>query len=132
MTTGRSDSYVFENGRFLPLPEPNPTETDWSMPLEEQGYTASARVWGEYPHIYIKIYEARSNGSTQFPFAALLKLASFPHHVFARDLNDLVQLLRLIQPLVIQPSQPAEDEADALYGTQGADEQPTDEVSSEK
>ena len=96
------------------------------MSLEEQGYTASDGVWGEYPHIYIKIYEARSNESTQFPFAALLKLAAFPHHVFARDLNDLVQLLRLVQPLVNQPSQSAEDDADALYGTQGADEQPDD------
>ncbi|MCW3096573.1 MAG: hypothetical protein JWL77_2191 [Chthonomonadaceae bacterium] len=124
MITSRFDTYVFEKGQFVPLPEPDKDQIQWSVSLEAQGYIPSERVWGEYPNTYIKVYEAGSDASASFQFAAVLKLVSFPHHVFARDLNDLIQLLNLVQPLLNQPGRPAEDTAEALYGTQGADEQP--------
>lgn len=124
MMISRVDTYVFEKGQFLPLPAPDQDQMEWSASLEAQGYTPAERIWGDYPNTYLKIYEARSDASAAFQFAAVLKLVSFPHHVFARDLNELIQLLHLVQPLLHQRSRPAEDQTDALYGTQGADEQP--------
>jgi|GEM_PF-5053509 len=127
MTTGKSDTYVFEKGQFLPLQEPDTDQMQWGIALEEQGYDASERVWGHYPDAYLKVFEARAGASVHYQFAAVLKFVTYTHHVFLRDLNDLIQCVRLLQPLLSRSTRPADDRADALYGTQGADEQPADQ-----
>jgi hypothetical protein len=126
MMTGKFDTYLFEKGQFVPLQEPDTDQMQWGVSLEEQGYDASERVWGAYPNAYLRVYEARSDAAVPYQFAAVLKLVTYTHHVFLRDLNDLIQCLHLVQPLLNQSNGPADDRADALYGTQGADEQPAD------
>lgn len=126
MTTGRFGAYVFENEQFIPFTEPDKEEMQWGVSLEEQGYVPSERVWGAYPDTYIRVYEAGSQAAAAFQFAAVLKLVSLPHHVFVRDLNGLIHLLRLVQPLVSQTGKVSEDQGEALFGSQGADEQPDD------
>ena len=117
------DTYVFEKGQFAPFHETIKDKLQWSAYLEAQGFAEPEQVWGHYPDMYIKVYEARPNASTAFKFAAVLNLVCLPHHVFIRDLNDLVLLLNRLLPLFKQHSRPDEDAGEALLGSQGADEQ---------
>lgn len=125
MATEGFDTYVFENGQFVPHQDTIKDKMQWSSFLEQQGYARTEQVWGQYPDVYLKVYEARSDAPADYKFTAVLNLVCFPHYVFVRDLNGLIQLLNLVLPLFGQHSRPAEDAGDALFGSQGADEQPS-------
>lgn len=124
MATEPFDAYVFESGQFVPYHEVVKDTMEWSGYLEQQGYEAQEQAWGNYPDAYLKVYEARPGAVAAFKFVAILNVVRFPHHVFIRDLNGLVQLVTLLQPLFQRHSRPDADTGDALVGSQGADEQP--------
>lgn len=117
------DTYVFENGQFVPLDDMARDQMQWIDYLTQQGYGEQEQVWGQYPDVYVKVYEAHRGAAAAFKYVAILNLVCFPHHVFIRDLNSLIQMLHLLLPLFQQHSRPEEDTGDALFGSQGADEQ---------
>jgi hypothetical protein len=123
MATEDFDSYVFEHGQFVAYKEPVRDALEWSVYLDEQGYADQEQVWGQYPDVYVKVYEARPDAVATFRFVAVLNVVCFPHHVFIRDLNGLVQLITLLQPLFKLHGRPDEASGEALFGSQGADEQ---------
>jgi hypothetical protein len=123
MDTEIVHTYTFENGRFTPYPEAVTDSLQWSDFLAQRGYTDQEQVWGDYPDAYIKVYEAAPRAQTEFQFVAILNLVALPHHVFLRDLNSLVQLLTLLMPLFKHHSRPDADTGEALFGSQGAQEE---------
>ena len=122
MATDSFDTYVFENGQFTPFQDAVKDQMQYLDYLEQQGYARQEQVWGQYPDAYIKVYEAKRDAPAPFKYTAILNLVCFPHHVFVRDLNGLIQLLHLVMPLFQGCSRPEEDTGDALFGSQGADE----------
>ncbi len=114
-------TYLFEGGVFLPYDGESGDELSWAESLLQRGYIGNERVWGQYPDVYVKVYEAPSKSSVEFPFIAVLNLVSSPHHILLRDLNGLVQLLHAVMPLFEKHSRPDAEVGDALSGTQGAD-----------
>ena len=117
------DTYIFEDGQFAPHQDAVKDQMQWMDYLQQQGYAEQEQVWGQYPDAYVKVYEARSEAPAEFKYVAILSLVHFPHHVFIRDLNGLLDMLHKLLPLFAQHSRPKEDTGDALFGSQGADEQ---------
>ncbi len=116
------DTYVFENGQFAPFAEAVRDQLEWSDYMAQQGYADQEQVWGQYPDVYVKVYEAKPGAAAAFQYAAVVNLVRFPHHVFIRDINGLIQLLHQLLPLFALHSRPDQDTGDALFGSQGADE----------
>ncbi len=123
MAVENFDTYVFENGLFAPFAQAAQDMLQWTDHLAQQGYASQEQVWGQYPDVYIKVYEAKPGSATAFQYAAILNLVRFPHHVYIRDINGLLQLLHQLLPLFALHSRPEQDTGEALFGTQGADEQ---------
>ena len=117
------DTYVFEKGQFSPHEDTVKDQLQWIDFLQQQGYAEQEQVWGQFPDAYVKVYEAGRDAPARYKYVAILSLVHFPQHVFIRDLNDLIELLHKLLPLFAQHSRPEEDTGDALFGTQGADEQ---------
>ncbi|HZO88393.1 MAG TPA: hypothetical protein VFB38_08635 [Chthonomonadaceae bacterium] len=122
------NAYRFENGQFVPHNEPNTNGLQWAAFLAQQGYAEPEQVWGPYPDVYIKVYEARPDAQARFQFVAICNLVTVPHRVFIRDINGLIQLLNLLMPLFAQYSRPEEQVGEALFGSQGAQEESPEDM----
>jgi hypothetical protein len=122
MTISGFDTYVFDNGQLVPFQEAVRDQLQWEAHLEQQGYAPEEKVWGQYPDAYLKVNEARPGAVAAYRFVATLNLVNFPHHIFVRDLNGLIQLLRLVLPLFDGHSRPHQAAGEDLFGSQGSDE----------
>lgn len=115
------EAFVFENGKLAPYPAEWDGELEWSDYLQRQGYSQNERVWGYFPDMYVRVYEAERNAPAEFPYVAVMNLVQEPRRVFLRDMNDLIAFLRLVLPLLAHYRPPEGNLGDALSGTQGAD-----------
>ena len=114
------DAYLFQEGKLIPHSGEGKDELEWGNYLQEQGYAEQEQVWGSYPDVYLKVYEAPHGTDTEFSFVAILNLVAFPHRVLLRDLSDLIQLVNWLHPLFAHHYRPDQATGDALVGSQDA------------